>query len=88
MRVKKMGKKVLKESIHLTGADIANMLGGEAVEAYNQSKDREVEIENKIKNQKKSIYEMFNRLDNVILSLHCERVDGFIYCQLVLFYIL
>lgn len=62
-----MGKKVLKESIHLTGADIANMLGGEAVEAYNQSKDREVEIENKIKNQKKSIYEMFNRLDNVIL---------------------
>lgn len=62
-----MGKKVLKESIHLTGADIANMLGGEAVEAYNQSKDREVEIENKIKNQKKSIHEMFNRLDNVIL---------------------
>lgn len=62
-----MGKKVLKESIHLTGADIANMLGGEAVEAYNQSKDREIEIENKIKNQKKSIYEMFNRLDNVIL---------------------
>lgn len=43
------------------------MLGGEAVEAYNQSKDREVEIENKIKNQKKSIHEMFNRLDNVIL---------------------
>ena len=34
-----MGKKVLKESIHLTGADIANMLGGEAVEAYNQSKE-------------------------------------------------
>ncbi len=62
-----MGKKVLKESIHLTGADIANMLGGEAVEAYNQSKDREIEIENKIKNQKKSIHEMFNRLDNVIL---------------------
>lgn len=62
-----MGKKVLKESIHLTGADIANMLGGEAVEAYNQSKDREVEIENKINNQKKSIHEMFNRLDNVIL---------------------
>ena len=62
-----MAKKVLKESIHLTGADIANMLGGEAVEAYNQSKDREIEIENKIKNQKKSIYEMFNRLDNVIL---------------------
>lgn len=62
-----MGKKVLKESIHLTGADIANMLGGEAVEAYNQSKDREMEIENKIKNQKKSIHEMFNRLDNVIL---------------------
>ena len=62
-----MGKKVLKESVHLTGADIANMLGGEAVEAYNQSKDREVEIENKIKNQKKSIHEMFNRLDNVIL---------------------
>ena len=62
-----MGKKVLNESIHLTGADIANMLGGEAVEAYNQSKDREVEIENKIKNQKKSIHEMFNRLDNVIL---------------------
>ena len=62
-----MGKKVLKESIHLTGAGIANMLGGEAVEAYNQSKDREVEIENKIKNQKKSIHEMFNRLDNVIL---------------------
>ena len=62
-----MGKKVLKESSHLTGADIANMLGGEAVEAYNQSKDREVEIENKIKNQKKSIHEMFNRLDNVIL---------------------
>ena len=67
MRVKKMGKKVLKESIHLTGADIANMLGGEAVEAYNQSKDREIEIENKINNQKKSIHEMFNRLDNVIL---------------------
>ena len=67
MRVKKMGKKVLKESIYLTGADIANMLGGEAVEAYNQSKDREIEIENKIKNQKKSIHEMFNRLDNVIL---------------------
>ena len=67
MRVKKMGKKVLKESIHLTRADIANMLGGEAVEAYNQSKDREIEIENKIKNQKKSIHEMFNRLDNVIL---------------------
>ena len=67
MTVKKMGKKVLKESIQLTGADIANMLGGEAVEAYNQSKDREVEIENKIKNQKKSIHEMFNRLDNVIL---------------------
>ena len=62
-----MGKKVLKESIHITGDDIANMLGGEAVEAYNQSKDREVEIENKIKNQKKSIHEMFNRLDNVIL---------------------
>ena len=62
-----MGKKMLKESIHLTGADIANMLGGEAVEAYNQSKDREIEIENKIKNQKKSIHEMFNRLDNVIL---------------------
>ena len=62
-----MGKKVLKESIHLTVADIANMLGGEAVEAYNQSKDREIEIENKIKNQKKSIHEMFNRLDNVIL---------------------
>ena len=62
-----MGKKVLKESIHLTGADIANMLGGEALEAYNQSKDREIEIENKIKNQKKSIHEMFNRLDNVIL---------------------
>lgn len=62
-----MGKKALKESIHLTGADIANMLGGEAVEAYNQSKDREIEIENKIKNQKKSIHEMFNRLDNVIL---------------------
>lgn len=62
-----MGKKVLKESIHLTGADIANMLGGEAVEVYNQSKDREIEIENKIKNQKKSIHEMFNRLDNVIL---------------------
>lgn len=61
-----MGKKVLKESIHLTGADIANMLGGEAVEAYNQSKDREVEIENKIKNQKKSIHEMFNRLDIII----------------------
>ena len=67
MIVKKMGKKVLKESIHLTGADIANMLGGEAVEAYNQSKYREIEIENKIKNQKKSIHEMFNRLDNVIL---------------------
>ncbi len=67
MRVKKTNKKMIKESIHLTGADIANMLGGEAVEAYNQSKDREVEIENKIKNQKKSIHEMFNRLDNVIL---------------------
>ena len=66
MRVKN-NKKMIKESIHLTGADIANMLGGEAVEAYNQSKDREIEIENKIKNQKKSIHEMFNRLDNVIL---------------------
>ena len=43
------------------------MLGGEAVEAYNQSKEREVELENKIKNQKKAIHEMFNRLDNVIL---------------------
>ena len=67
MRVKKTNKNMIKESIHLTGADIANMLGGEAVEAYNQSKDREIEIENKIKNQKKSIHEMFNRLDNVIL---------------------
>lgn len=67
MRVKKTSKKMIKESIHLTGADIANMLGGEAVEAYNQSKEREIEIENKIKNQKKAIHEMFNRLDNVIL---------------------
>ena len=66
MRVKN-NKKMIKESIHLTGADIANMLGGEAVEAYNQSKEREVEIENKIKSQKKTIHEMFNRLDNVIL---------------------
>ena len=66
MRVKN-NKKMIKESIHLTGADIANMLGGEAVEAYNHSKEREVEIENKIKSQKKAIHEMFNRLDNVIL---------------------
>lgn len=66
MRVKN-NKKMIKESIHLTGADIANMLGGEAVDAYNQSKEREVEIENKIKSQKKAIQEMFNRLDNVIL---------------------
>lgn len=67
MRVKKTNKNMIKESIHLTGADIANMLGGEAVEAYNQSKEREIEIENKIKSQKKAIHEMFNRLDNVIL---------------------
>ena len=67
MRVKKTNKKMIKESIHRTGADIANMLGGEAVDAYNQSKEREIEIENKIKNQKKAIHEMFNRLDNVIL---------------------
>ena len=66
MRVKN-NKKMIKESIHLTGADIANMLGGEAVEAYNQSKEREVELENKIKNQKKAIHEMFARLDNVVL---------------------
>ena len=46
MRVKKTNKNMIKESIHLTGADIANMLGGEAVEAYNQSKEREVELEN------------------------------------------
>ena len=67
MRVKKTNKKMIKENIHLTGADIANMLGGEAVEAYNQSKEREVELEHKIKNQKKAIHEMFNILDNVIL---------------------
>ena len=67
MRVKKTNKNMIKESIHLTGADIANMLGGEAVEAYNQSKEREVELENKIKSQKNAIHEMFNRLDNVIL---------------------
>ncbi len=67
MRVKKTKKNMIKESIHLTGADIANMLGGEAVDAYNQSKEREIEIENKIKSQKKAIHEMFNRLDNVIL---------------------
>lgn len=67
MRVKKTNKKMIKESIHLTGADVANMLGGEAVDAYNQSKEREIEIENKIKSQKKAIHEMFNRLDNVIL---------------------
>ena len=67
MRVKKTNKNMIKESIHLTGADIANMLGGEAVDAYNQSKEMEIELENKIKNQKKSIHEMFNRLDNVIL---------------------
>ena len=67
MRVKKTNKNMIKESIHLTGADIANMLGGEAVEAYTQSKEREIEIENKIKNQKKAIQEMFKRLDNVIL---------------------
>ena len=67
MRVKKTNKNMIKESIHLTGADIANMLGGEAVDAYNQSKEREVELENKIKNQKKSIQEMLNRLDNVVL---------------------
>ena len=67
MRVKKTNKNMIKESIHLTGADIANMLGGEAVEAYNQSKEREVELENKIKNQKKAIHEMFARLDNVVL---------------------
>ena len=67
MRVKKTNKNMIKESIHLTGADIANMLGGEAVDAYNQSKEREVELENKIKNQKKAIHEMFARLDNVVL---------------------
>ena len=47
MRVKKTNKNMIKESIHLTGADIANMLGGEAVEAYNQSKEREVELGSK-----------------------------------------
>ena len=67
MRVKKTNKNMIKESIHQTGADIATMPGGEAVEAYNQSKEREVELENKIQNQKKAIHEMFNRLDNVIL---------------------
>lgn len=67
MRAKKNNKKMIKESIHLTGADVANMLGGEAVDAYNQSKEREVELENKIKNQKKAIHEMFARLDNVVL---------------------
>ena len=67
MRVKKTNKNMIKESIHLTGADIANMLGGEAVDAYNQSKEREVELENKIKSQKKAIHEMFARLDNVVL---------------------
>ena len=67
MRVKKTNKNMIKESIHLTGADIANMLGGEAVEAYNQSKEREVELENKIKNQKKAIHEMFNSLYNLLL---------------------
>ena len=67
MRVKKTNKNMINESIHLTGADIANMLGGEAVDAYNQSKEMEIELENKIKNQKKAIHEMFNRLDNVIL---------------------
>ena len=67
MRVKKTNKNMIKESIHLTGADIANMLGGEAVDAYNQSKEMEIELENKIKNQKKAIHEMFNKLDNVVL---------------------
>lgn len=54
-------KRLIKESINLTGSDIANMLGGDAIDAYNASKAKEKELEETIETQKKNVMEMFKR---------------------------
>lgn len=45
---------MIKESNNLTGSDIANMLGIDAVDAYNSSKAEEKELEETIETQKKN----------------------------------
>lgn len=54
-------KRIIKESINLTGSDIANMLGGDAIDAYNSSKAEEKELDERIKAQKNNVMEMFKR---------------------------
>lgn len=54
-------KRIIKESINLTGSDIANMLGGDAIDAYNSSKAEEKELDERIEVQKKNVMEVFKR---------------------------
>lgn len=54
-------KITIKESINLTGSDIANMLGGDAIDAYNSSKAEEKELDERIEAQKNNVMEMFKR---------------------------
>lgn len=54
-------KRIIKESINLTGSDIAHMLGGDAIDAYNSSKAEEKELDERIEVQKKNVMEMFKR---------------------------
>lgn len=56
-----MKKKMFKESVSLSGADIAQMLGSEAIDAYNYSKSEEAELSERIESQKKNVMEMFKR---------------------------
>ena len=58
---KKYKKRIIKKSINLTGSDITNMLGRDAVDAYNSSKAEERELEETIEIQKKNVMEMFKR---------------------------
>jgi hypothetical protein len=52
---------MIKESINLSGSDIAIMLGGVDIDAHNASKAEEKELEETIETQKKNVMEMFKR---------------------------
>lgn len=65
--MKRNKKVMIKESVTLTGADVAKMIGGNALEVYQQAKTKEVELDERIEEEKKRVNEMFRRLDSVIL---------------------
>ena len=65
--MKRNKKVMIKESVALTGADVAKMIGGSALEVYQQAKAKEVELDERIEEEKKRVNEMFRRLDSVIL---------------------